>query len=231
MKQKKEVFAKGICFEKILWVFLIGSVFGVIMETIISYFQFGDFQSRKGLIYGPLNPVYGFGTIIFLVFLIKYKNPVKVFFGGMLLGGGFEYGCSLLQEKIFGTTSWNYSNHAFNIDGRTSLFIMICWGLLALLFVFIIYPPISDKIEKIPVRIGHGLSVILVIFLIVDCSISISACLRQSERAMGIEASNSIDVFLDKHYPDKRLNEIFQNARRKKEWFFWFITLFRLRLF
>ena len=71
MKQKKEVFAKGICFQKTLWVFLIGSIFGVVMETIVSYFQYGDFESRKGLIYGPLNPVYGFGAVIFMIFLVK----------------------------------------------------------------------------------------------------------------------------------------------------------------
>ena len=216
MKQKKEVFAKDICFQKALWVFLIGSIFGVVMETIVSYFQYGDFESRKGLIYGPLNPVYGFGAVIFMIFLVKYKNPLKVFFGGMLLGGGFEYLCSIIQEKVFGTTSWDYSGHAFNIGGRTSLFIMICWGLIALLFVFIIYPPISKQIEKIPIRIGKILSILLIIFLLVDCAISITACLRQSERSKGIEPSNKIEVFLDKHYPDKRLNAIFENAKRQK---------------
>ena len=215
MKQKKEIFAKGVCFEKALWVFLIGSIFGVIMETIVSYFQYGAFESRKGLIYGPLNPVYGFGAVIFMIFLVKYKNPLKVFFGGMLLGGGFEYACSIIQEKMFGTTSWDYSAHAFNIGGRTSLFLMVCWGLIALLFVFIIYPPLSKQIEKIPVRTGKILSIILIIFLLVDCAISITACLRQTERAKGLEASNGIEVFLDRHYPDKRLNEIFQNAKRQ----------------
>ncbi len=216
MKQKKEIFAKGICFKKALWVFLIGSIFGVIMETIISYFQYGNFESRRGLIYGPLNPVYGFGAMIFMVFLAKYKNPLKVFIGGMLLGGGFEYLCSLLQEWIFGTTSWDYSGHAFNIGGRTSLLFMFYWGIIALLFVFLIYSFLSKMIEKIPVRIGEVLTILLIIFLLVDCAISITACLRQTERSKGLEASNGIEVFLDKHYPDKRLNEIFENAKRQK---------------
>ena len=214
MKQK-EVFAKGVCFKKALWIFLVGSIFGVIMETIISYFQYGAFESRRGLIYGPLNPVYGFGAVIFMIFLVKYKNPLKVFFGGMLLGGGFEYFCSLIQEVIFGTTSWDYSAYAFNIDGRTSLSIMICWGLIALLFVFIIYPPISKLIEKLPIRIGNILSILLIIFLLLDCAISITACLRQTERSKGIEPSNKVEMFLDKHFPDERLNAIFENAKRK----------------
>ena len=214
MKQK-EVFAKGVCFKKALWIFLVGSIFGVIMETIISYFQYGAFESRRGLIYGPLNPVYGFGAVIFMIFLVKYKNPLKVFFGGMLLGGGFEYFCSLIQEVIFGTTSWDYSAYAFNIDGRTSLSIMICWGLIALLFVFVIYPPISKLIEKLPIRIGKILSILLIIFLLLDCAISITACLRQTERSKGIEPSNKVEMFLDKHFPDERLNAIFENAKRK----------------
>ena len=214
MKQK-EVFAKGVCFKKALWIFLVGSIFGVIMETIISYFQYGAFESRRGLIYGPLNPVYGFGAVIFMIFLVKYKNPLKVFFGGMLLGGGFEYFCSLIQEVIFGTTSWDYSAYAFNIDGRTSLSIMICWGLIALLFVFVIYPPVSKLIEKLPIRIGNILSILLIIFLLLDCAISITACLRQTERSKGIEPSNKVEMFLDKHFPDERLNAIFENAKRK----------------
>lgn len=216
MKQKEETFAKGVCFQKALWVFLIGSIFGVVMETIVSYFQYGAFESRKGLIYGPLNPVYGFGAVIFMIFLSKYKNPLKVFLGGMLLGGGFEYLCSIIQEKVFGTTSWDYSGYAFNFGGRTSLLVMACWGVIALLFVFIIYPVISNQIEKIPVNVGKFLSVILIIFLFVDCTISITACLRQSERAKGMAPSNKIEFFLDRHYPDKRLNGIFKNAKRQR---------------
>ena len=93
---------------------------------------------------------------------------------------------------------------------------MICWGLIALLFTFIIYPALSKLIEKIPKKIGEVLTIILIIFLLVDCAISITACLRQSERAKGIAPSNKIEVFLDKHYPDKRLNAIFENAKRQK---------------
>ena len=58
----------------------------------------------------------------------------------MFLGGGFEYLCSLFQEKVFGTVSWDYSHQMFNIGGRTSLKYMIIWGVLALIVVKVIYP-------------------------------------------------------------------------------------------
>lgn len=210
MKQK-EVFAKGICFEKIFWIFIIGCVFGCMVEVLNHFIHYGNFVSRSGLIYGPLNPVYGFGVVIFVLFLSKIKNPILIFIGGMLLGGGFEYVCSFVQEKVFGTISWDYSHQLFNIGGRTSLKYMLIWGVLALIFMKFIYPILSNLIEKIPVKIGRILTVILVVFVIFDAVISIIACLRQSERALGEKASNKFEVFLDKHYPDERLNEIFEN--------------------
>ena len=210
MKQK-EVFAKGICFEKIFWIFIIGCVFGCLVEVLNHFIHYGNFVSRSGLIYGPLNPVYGFGVVIFVLFLSKIKNPILIFIGGMLLGGGFEYVCSFVQEKVFGSISWDYSHQLFNIGGRTSLKYMLIWGVLALIFMKFIYPILSNLIEKIPVKIGRILTVILVVFVIFDAVISIIACLRQSERAMGEEASNRVEVFLDKHYPDERLNKIFEN--------------------
>ncbi len=210
MKQK-EVFAKGICFEKIFWIFIIGCVLGCLVEVLNHFIHYGNFVSRSGLIYGPLNPVYGFGVVIFVLFLSKIKNPILIFIGGMLLGGGFEYVCSFVQEKVFGSISWDYSHQLFNIGGRTSLKYMLIWGVLALIFMKFIYPILSNLIEKIPVKIGRILTVILVVFVIFDAVISIIACLRQSERALGEKASNKFEVFLDKHYPDERLNKIFEN--------------------
>ena len=216
MKQKEETFAKGVCFKKIFWLFMIGCVFGCVFEMLNHFIHYGNWVSRRGLIYGPLNPVYGLGLVAFVVFLSKVKNPVLIFILGMLLGGGCEYLCSLIQEKVFGTISWDYSHQLFNIGGRTSLKYMLIWGVLALLVMRVIYPFLSNLIEKISVRTGNLLTIILIVFMIADIIISITACLRQSERANGLEPSNKVEVFLDKHYPDKRLNTIFENHVRTK---------------
>lgn len=214
MKQKEETFAKGVCFKKIFWLFMIGCVFGCVFEMVNHFIHYGDWVSRSGLIYGPLNPVYGLGLVFFVIFLSKIKNPGLIFLGGMLLGGGCEYLCSLIQEKVFGTISWDYSHQLFNIGGRTSLKYMLIWGVLALLVMKVVYPALSNLIEKMPVKTGNILTVILIVFMIADIIISVVACLRQSERAEGKEPSNQVEVFLDKHYPDNKLNKIFENHVR-----------------
>lgn len=212
--EKKVIFAKGLCFKKIFWLFMFGCLFGCIFEMVYHFINHGNWVSRQGVIYGPLNPVYGFGVVIFTLFLSKIKNPILVFIGGMILGGGCEYICSLIQEVFFGTVSWNYANKFLNFHGRTSLFYMIVWGILALGYIKLLYPFLVKWIEKIPVRIGNVLTIILGIFMIVNISISLTACLRQEERNQGIPADNSFEMFLDKTYPDKRLNEIFENSKK-----------------
>ena len=115
---------------KVFWIFILGSLAGYILEMIVAFVQNGYFESRQGVIYGPFTPVYGIGAVLYYLFFkkLKTRNRVKVFFITMVLGGMVEYLCSLLQEKLFGTVSWDYSNLWFNINGRTSLLHCIYWG-------------------------------------------------------------------------------------------------------
>ncbi len=213
METKKEVFAYGICFKKIFWIFIFGCLFGCVMEMVIHFIKYNTWVSRSALVYGPLNPVYGIGCALFTIFLCKQKKAIWIFIGGAFLGGGVEYICSLTQELIFNAVSWDYSNHFLNLGGRTSLFYMVCWGFLALFYVKIVYPLLSKWIEKIPIKTGNIITIIAIIFIIIDCIISIIACYRWEERKQAKPANNSVDIFLDKAYPDNRLSEIYENAK------------------
>ena len=211
--EKKKFFAEGLCLKKIFWIFIFGCVFGCIFEMIIHFMKYDDWVSRRGLIYGPLNPVYGIGVALFTIFLCRTNKVTWIFLGGALLGGAFEWICSFIQEYVFGTISWDYSGHFLNFGGRTSLFYMLCWGVLAVFYVKIVYPFLSKWIEKIPIKVGNILTIFLLVFVIIDAIISIAACYRQSEREKGNEANNAVEVFLDEHYPDNRLDKIFENKR------------------
>lgn len=205
----------GLNPKKLFWIFLFGCVFGTFWEMFYHFIQHGEIVSRSALIYGPFNPVYGFGALIFSL-TINLKNPIKIFFTGMGLGGFCEYICSLVQEKFFGTIAWDYSNQVLNIDGRTSLSIMIFWGLLAIAFAKIIYPFLSDIIDNMPIQSSNIITICLAIFMFLNGLISASACLRQKERSEGIKARNNIQVFLDKHYPDERLHKIYENSFKRE---------------
>ena len=66
---KKKKFAEGLCFDKLVWIFVIGCIIGFIVETLWCYVRWGKIESRKGLIYGPFTPIYGFGGVLLTLWL------------------------------------------------------------------------------------------------------------------------------------------------------------------
>lgn len=202
---------------KLIWIFVIGCFLGCMMETILCYIQRGHFESRQGLIYGPFTPVYGVGAILCTLLVTFMKDKRSVFFAAMVVGGAFEYLASFFQEMIFGTISWDYSHYFMNIGGRTSLFHMICWGILGLLFASYIYPYLSKKIESFYSRGFIMITWIVTIFMIFNIIISTMAGIRQDERLKGIKATSVIQEFLDTYYPDDFMDMIYPNKKVAKK--------------
>ena len=213
MEEKKIVKELAVIF----WIFIIGSIVGYIAEMIVVLFQKGYFESRQGLVYGPFTPVYGIGGVIYyLVFkLIRTKNRTSVFIISMILGGITEYMVSYIQEKVFGTISWDYSQLWFDINGRTSLLHCIYWGIAGILYMKYVKPLIKKIRIQMSKRFFKVITVILLIFMIFNISISCMSAKRQEERRHNIETKNKIDVFLDKYYPDEYMDKIFTNKKNR----------------
>lgn len=121
--EKSKKFANGLCFNKIVWIFLICCVCGFIVETIWCLIRHGYIESRKSLVYGPLSVAYGIGGVILTLALYKLKNSsnIKIFITAFVVGTATEYICSLGQEIVFGSVAWDYSNVPLNINGRVCL--------------------------------------------------------------------------------------------------------------
>lgn len=201
------------------WLFLIGSLFGYVFEGVLEFLKHGVWVSRPGLVYGPISQVYGIGFVILSAVLCKIQKPIYLFLAGTIAGGTVEYIMSLMQEYIFGTISWDYSNYFCNINGRTSLFHALMWGLIAFIFMKFIYPFLMRICEKLQTKLGYILTVILFLLLSLDIFISTAAAIRQDERKHHIPPTNRLDYFIDKHYPDTRMDSIYKNKmyRQKRD--------------
>ena len=198
---------------KIFWIFVIGCIIGYITEMIVVFVQKGFFESRQGLLYGPFIPVYGIGAVIYYLFFskVKCKNKVYAFFYTMILGGVVEFLCSYIQQKLFNTVSWNYSNLPFNIDGRTSLLHCTYWGLAGVLYITYISPFI-EKIDKLICQKKIKIvTYFVMLFMVFNISISCIAGIRQKERMNNIPPSNEFEKFIDTHYNDDYMNRIYTN--------------------
>lgn len=213
--KKGDTFASGINFYKLAWVFLIACVLGFVIETIYCYLISGVIESRQGLVYGPLNQIYGMGAVIMVLLLrpIATKNVGVLFGAGAVIGGVFEYICSWVQELVFGTVSWNYEGQPLSFGGRTSIKYMFFWGVLAVVYIRYVYPILSKWVERIPKKHGYTLTWVMVVLLSVDIVISAAAVTRWSSRQQGAPATNVVEEFLDENYPNELLAEIYPSMQ------------------
>lgn len=218
--EDEKPFAYGVNFYKLFWLFVIGSVIGCIMETIVGFvYNGGHFEYRVGLVYGPFIPVYGIGAVMMTLALYKFSHARMwiVFVVSAFVGATFEYLTSYFQQLLFGSVSWDYSNQWFNLFGRTSLFYALIWGVLGIAWAKFIYPFMSMLIEKLPKSMGKLLTIVLCIFMVYDCVISCLAQWRYNERQQQLPASNIIEEFLDEQFPDEYLDMIYPHMEHLDE--------------
>lgn len=202
------------CLFTYFWIFFIGSIFGFIFESILSYFQFGYVINKQELVFGPFMPVYGIGAIFLFYISKKIKSITMTFILSFLVGSLVEFFYSFLQEKIFGTLSWDYSYSPLNIQGRITLIYSIGWGLLGVISCKLIFHYIEKFIYNFPKIPAFITSCILVIFMIFNITISALALYRQKQRYFSIPPSNILSRIIDKYYPDEKMNKIFQNQKK-----------------
>lgn len=209
------VFAAGIGFYKLFWLFLIGAFVGDLIETVFVWGASGVLMSRSSLLYGPFSVVWGLGAVLLTVVLrgLMDKSDRYIFVGGALMGGVYEYMCSVVTEKLFGKVFWDYSKIPFNLNGRINLLYCVFWGIAAVVWVKEVYPRISALIEKIPMKVGKILTWVLVVLLAVDVALSCMALGRMDQREQGIPATNAVQQFLDEQYSDEYLTQRYQNMK------------------
>lgn len=211
--RKRFTFGKGLCLDKLIWMFLICALIGDIIETFFVRFTAGVWMSRSSLLYGPFSVVWGLGAVLLTVVLERLadKPDRYIFLGGFFLGGAFEYLCSVFTEIFLGTVFWDYSDMPFNIGGRTNLLFCVFWGALGLVWVKVCYPYISKWIEKIPPLIGKIITWVVMVVMVCNMTISALAMVRYVARGEGTPAANVVDTFLDFHYPNSLVEQRWPN--------------------
>lgn len=172
-KAKKEFTIWGITVGRILAYFVLYSILGFLVETVFAFLAEGVIESRKSFLYGPFCAIYGVGAVAMIVGLQKcQKNNITLFLGGFILGSIVEYLISLLGELVFHVKWWDYSNMAFNLQGRICLTFSIAWGVLGVVLLKIINPRMDKVIDKIPPKFLKTASIVIVVFMFIDWMIS-----------------------------------------------------------
>lgn len=210
----------------IFWYLLIFSFLGLIIETLYCFSTTGVIESRKGLIFAPVCPIYGIGATVLIYFLYKYKNNIgKLFIYGSILGAVIEYFISFGLEAVLGTRFWEYSYIASNLNGRICITYSIFWGILSVFLINVIKPLLDKVIKKMPKNIRNFLELFLFIFILFDFLITSFGVSVYRNRAIDSyynrPSRHYNNIFIerinDRFFTNERMKRIFPNLRFMNE--------------
>lgn len=194
------------CFYFIL--FLIYSFVGWSIEVVNSLVVEKKFVNR-GFMLGPYCPIYGFSSIIMILYLDQYKdNILTVFFLAVVVCSIMEYVISYIMEKLFNARWWDYSNRKFNINGRVCLTNAVLFGILGVLLVYIVNPLLSKLIEKINPTFLTPFSIILLVLFVIDfiTSMNITYKLKNTVRKLKMDNTEEFNKKIKEVIEKKVLN-------------------------
>lgn len=202
-----------LSFYNIVMIFIIGAFAGDIVETIFCRVTAGVWMSRSSVVWGPFSIVWGGAFAAAVILLHRYRNssPLLLFAVGTVLGGAYEYLCSVFTEIFFGTVFWDYSHMKYNLGGRINLLYCFFWGIAAVVWMKFVYPYLTDIIEKVPQNARKIATWALFSFMCVNILVSGMALTRYNERQNNVPAQKSWQQTMDENFDDKRMKKIYPN--------------------
>lgn len=203
--KKEPLKIQGFTITTLLAYFIIYSIIGFIIETIFGILTKGVLESRKSFIIGPFCSIYGLGAVIMILALQKFKkNNYTLFFGGFLVGSIIEYVVSLIGEAIFHVVWWDYSDMAFNINGRICVAFSMFWGILAIYLITHFNPKVDKFLEKFSYKQLKKAVIIIMIFLMIDMVIT---GIGLKVFLVRLVSENKVQLNIEEKYIDKYIEQ------------------------
>ena len=158
---------------ELIWLFLIYSFLGWMLETILAATEQRRFVNR-GLINGPLCTIYGVPIVILTIF--GQELPLFwLFLGAMIVATVTEWISGHMIERFYHERWWDYSNVKWNLDGYICLPASLVWGVLGTISMRWGNGLLIRLYGFLPEGIGHLLVWILAGMLVLDVMATIFA--------------------------------------------------------
>lgn len=202
--------------------FMILSCCGWMMEMSVQLVTHRRMINR-GFLIGPYCPIYGFGGLFITLFLTQFKNyPVLLFVMAVVVCSALEYLTSYFMEKIFHARWWDYSQKRWNLHGRICLETSTAFGVLGILFVYLVNPFLFETLSQIPENTLNMIAATLVALFIVDIAVSFQIILNVKRTAKQFEKEGMKDnteeistkvreALRNQSFLDRRLVDAFPN--------------------
>ncbi len=204
-----------ITFERLFWLFVVGSVVGWIIEGLFCVVKRGAWESHVVSMWGPFCILYGLGLAGFYAgcILLKGRSFAVRFLTFGVVADVVELLCGLLLEFGLGMRAWNYARHFMNVRGHISLQMTFAWGGLGALFSYAV-PSIVRIFDRLQSRNFHNITVVCGVLMAVNLAFTGACIVRWSHRHYNEPPSDAFMRMIDSRYPDEYMH------RRFCEWRF-----------
>ena len=205
-------------FFEYFYIFLMGCLFGYVVEVLWSFYRHHIFINHTALVVGPFNIVYGISAVVLSMFLKKYRNDnvIKLFFVSFVMGTVLEYALSFTMEKMAGFVAWDYSKYFLNINGRVCLKYSIFWGILGIAWIKYIYPLTIKIIDNFDKKKAVYFMNFLIVFLLADGFLTLQAIDRAKEYEKGIPPGSKYEEYLDNYFGVDYLDNMYNYRWNKR---------------
>lgn len=202
--------SEKVAYNELFWIFMIGNLFGVLLEGLWCLYAKGVWETHTVTIWGPFCLIYGvgFAGIYYAYKKLKGKNQVVKFLVIAVVADVVEYLCSCLLDYCLGMKAWDYSQSFMNLNGRITAGMTLVWGLGGLLFIRFIAPRYENLFKK-KFKYEKIICVVMSVFMAVNMFITSFCIVRWSGRHFGFQPSTSIGRVIDEIYPDEKMQKIF----------------------
>lgn len=197
----------------LVYLYLIGGLIGTIYEEIFYLITINKFVNSSGSVVLPFNMVYGLGIILITFCFYQVSNWLLIWLFSGILCGTVEFISSFLSEKTMHVISWDYSDKIMNLNGRTTIPLMVLWGLAGMVIIVLIVPFLLKLIHKIPDKVYNVFALIFLVMIVFDLVISFLAVFRYSQRQYHQCSNNEIMNLIDKLFDDNYMKEKFPNLK------------------
>ncbi len=202
---------KSIRYADLFWLFMAGSMLGVLIEGVFCIFSYGRWETHTVAVWGPFCIIFGIGAVVLYVgaVILKDKKYIFQFIIFALATTVVEYMCGAHLKYGLHMRAWDYSDRFLNIDGLVCPTFTLAWGAMGLVFSKWCVSALDRLFAKMR---GKGWKIACTatsLFMAVNLVFTSFCILRWSQRYQGITPHNTVEQYIDRTWDDDRMQKRF----------------------
>lgn len=202
---------KSIRYADLFWLFMAGSMLGVLIEGVFCIFSYGRWETHTVAVWGPFCIIYGIGAMILYVgaVILKDKKYIFQFIIFALATTVVEYMCGALLKYGLQMWAWDYSGEFGNIDGLVCPTFTLVWGVAGVAFSKWCVPALTTLFSKMSGIGWKVFCIVMSIFMAFNLLLTAFCIIRWAQRHQGIAPHNTVEQYIDRTWDDDSMQKRF----------------------